>query len=432
MEGTIMGNETLRKARGISVIPRESGIMVVNGRLEPVVITPAELEIFNLLDGKKDIKTICDTAQKKGITQEKTRHILELFCEKGIAVPKKDEFYPEDEQLFTQTWKGINMDYMSVDILPRIHVIQEDPYLGRITFVPSKKKGDIIPVLKEVLKRASRTPIIEFMEADTYLDGDNLLELVRTTVDELEHDMPYFFFEFKKNILSENDIENLLDMVKAPQTQILGPWTRIARVFGEEALYLTENAKIDSYDDNICIALDVEGITEDVEMFRKFPGIYLGFVADSTDITRLSEGPFPLFLKHSKGDKKFLDTVLKSEAIFFMEDDVYRVQRAIQKYYLLFTDCGAGKRKVAVTLDGDVYPCADAAYKDMFRLGNVKEESINNILGGEAAQKVREKIKKNFEHCAETCCLAFFCGGCLISERCSIKKEMVSSYLEGM
>jgi radical SAM protein with 4Fe4S-binding SPASM domain len=422
----------LRKVRGISVIPRESGAVVVTGRLEPVLVTPAELTVFSLLDGKRDSKTICDRAQEKGITQEETRHMLKLFREKGIAVAEKDGFYPEDEQLFTQSWKGINMDYMSVDILPRIHVIQEDPYLGRITIVPSIKSGDIKSILKEVLNYASRTPIIEFMEADIYLDSSTLLELVKTTVDELEHDMPYFFFEFKKNILTEKDIENLLDVVKAPQTQILGPWTRIARVFGEDALYLSENAKIDSYDDNICIALNVEEITEDVEIFSTFPGVYLGFVADGADVTRLSTGPFPLFLKHSRGHRDFLDTVLKSEAIFFMEDDVYRVQRAIQKYYLLFTDCGAGKRKIAVTLDGDVYPCTDAAYKKIYRLGNVEEESVDDIIRGEAAQRVREKIKKTFEDCAEKCCLAFFCGGCLISERCNMKKEMVSLYLERM
>lgn len=427
-------DDTVRKARGISVVRDGTGTVVVNGRLEPVVVTSTAVEVLSLLDGKRNIKTICNMAEKKGITKEETQKILTLFLEKGIAVTKKgDDFYPEDEQVFTQTWKGINMDYMSVDILPRIHIIQEDPFLWRISFVPSHKRGDLTFILKRVLNYASRTPVIEFLEADTYLDRFSLLKLVKTVVDEMEHDMPYFFFEFTKNILIEEDIEQLLALVKAPHTQILGPWTRIARVFGEDALYLSESAKIDSYDDNICIGINTKGLTNEVDVFSKFPGIPLVFIAESDiDSKELSLGPFPLFLKHSKGEKDVLETVLRSEAIYFMEDDLYKVQRATQKYYIPSTDCGAGKRKIAVTLDGNVYPCVDTAQKTAFCLGNVEEASIEDILEGEKAQRVREKIKKNFEKCADTCCFAFFCGGCLISERCNMKKELLLLYLKGM
>lgn len=108
---------------------------------------------------------------------------------------------------------------------------------------------------------------------------------------------------------------------------------------------------------------------------------------------------------------------------------MYRIQRAMHKSYLPLRDCGAGKRKIAVTLDGNVYPCVDAV-QNTFLLGNITKESLGTILNGEKALKIRESIQKTFKTCAKECCLAYFCSGCIIKEKCDKKKEMLSLFLE--
>lgn len=427
-----MENEIFRRARGISIVESGDHTVAVNGRLEPYIVDATAVEILHLIDGTRTVRTIIDLAEKSGIQREKTREVLKTFSRSGIIVrTKEDTFYPEDERIFTQMWKGFSIDPLSVDVLLRIHAMQDDPYLRRIIFLPSEKKENISFLLKKILKYACRTPIINFLEADKYLDSFEVLELIKTARNELEYDMPYFFFEFSKNIFHEKDIEQIVELVKIPPTQILGTWTKVARVFGEDTLHLGTGIKLDSYDDNVCIGFDIDVMTsEELDVFWEFPGISLIFIAkDVNRIEELSGIPYTVLLDHSELEETALHTVLQSSNVFFMEDDVYRVQQAMQNHYIPSTDCGAGKRKIAVTLEGEVYPC-DVAYDKEYCMGSLREESMEKILKGEKAQKIRDKIQENFKKCADECCLAFFCAGCLISERCNRKKEMLSFHLE--
>lgn len=148
-------------------------------------------------------------------------------------------------------------------------------------------------------------------------------------------------------------------------------------------------------------------------------------------IERLSRGSYYILLKNSekiKGNE--INTVLHSNRMFFLEDDMYRVQKAMERSYLPLTDCGAGKRKIAVTVDGTVYPCADAAAHRMYCLGNMRDQPLDTILKGEHLQNVRGKIRARFEKCAKECCLAYYCSGCLMEKRCGKKKEILSFFLQ--
>ncbi|MBU7027326.1 MAG: SPASM domain-containing protein [Theionarchaea archaeon] len=424
---------TLRKARGIM----RMNTRIVNGLLEQVELSPAAFSIFDVVDGVRNVETICDLAENAGIPRVETKKILEMLHSKGILV-EKEGVYPEDEQIFSLYRRGGSRDFLRMDISPRIHLVQEDLCVQRITFLPSDKKGDIGDIgeithlLQKILEHASKTPVIEFVEADTYLDSSQMVELVKTAVKELEHDMPYFIFELTQPTFNAEEMNQLTEL-RAPHTQCLTSMTVIGRVFGESALTVKGGYKLASEDEYISVALRADKATlEDVNFFRKFPQITLFFVADIDDITTetLPRFVYPILLKNARAlNREGLRTVLQSNYLFFWEDDMYRVQRAMQKSYLPLTDCGAGKRKIAVTLDGNVYPCADAARKGVL-LGNLTREPLDAILNGEKALTLRENIKNTFEKCGKECCLAYFCSGCIIEEKCNKKKEMLSLFLE--
>ena len=419
----------LRKARGVSTFRTENGVTLVNGRLEPLKLDFKSYYIYNLVDGIRNTEEICEIAKNKEIQEKMTMDILQMLWKAGMFLKKGES----DEMIFSDTWRTHSRDYMKLDVLPRIHVVQEDSTFQQITLLPSEKKGDITSLLKKLLKYASRTPLIEFLGADTYLDSSTAVELVKTVVDELEHDMPYFFFELSKNIFSKKDIQTLKTLTKARITQGLSSRTLVSHVFGENALHVSRGFTLHCQDDNISIALRAGDTTEELDQLRSIQGIHLFLVTgpDTEDTPELrSHAPYYTLVGHSETIRHRFDTILQSSHLFFLEDDMYRVQRAMQKSYLPLTDCGAGKRKIAVTVDGSVYPCADAAKHTQYCIGNLRDDSVSTILKSDNLQKIREAVVENFEKCAKECCLAYFCSGCIMGERCSTKKAMVDFFLQ--
>ena len=417
-----------RKARSISTYRTDTGVSLVNGRLEPVKLDFKSYYIFELVDGIRNTEKICELAKKEKILQEKTMNTLQVLWKAGMILKKGES----DEMIFSDTWGTYVRDYMKMDVLPRIHVIQKDATFQRITFLPSDKKGDITLFLKKLVEYASRTPLIEFFGSDTYLNGLKAVELVKTVTDELEYDMPHFFFEFSKNIFSKEDIQTLKDLTKARVTQGLSSRTLVSHVFGETALHVSRGFTLHCQDNNISLAVRA-GDTKELTKLRKLQGInlFLVLTPGTGTLKKLSNTPYYTLVEQSTPvEKDEYNTIVQSNRLFFLEDDMYRVQRAMQKSYLPFTDCGAGKRKIAVTVDGEVYPCADAARNGLYCMGNLTDDSVSTVLNSDNLQKVRETIVENFEKCAEKCCLAYFCSGCIMENRCSTKKEMLHFFLQ--
>jgi MoaA/NifB/PqqE/SkfB family radical SAM enzyme len=140
----------------------------------------------------------------------------------------------------------------------------------------------------------------------------------------------------------------------------------------------------------------------DLTFFRKFPWVTVMLAPEKKFLKNFPRFPPYICLKNSYNlNLQEIDTVLQSNHIVFWEDDMYRIQRAIQKCYLPLTDCGAGKRKIAITLDGNVYPCADAAYHQMHCLGNIQKEPLDTILKKpRRSEKLSKKILKNVQKSA--------------------------------
>jgi uncharacterized protein len=76
--------------------------------------------------------------------------------------------------------------------------------------------------------------------------------------------------------------------------------------------------------------------------------------------------------------------------------------------YKRASGCGAGTAYVAVTPEGDIYPCHQFAGEEEFKLGNVLSEDFENKLA-ETFEKAHIFNKKA---CAE-CWARYYCsGGC--------------------
>ena len=336
----------MRRAHSITVYKTDAGATVINGRLEPVNLDAETFFVFSLVENGRDTKTICDLA--KTIPEKRTRKILESLLKEGIIVPETD-FYPLDERIFSNTWKAYTPDYMMMDILPRIHVVQNDLYFQKISLLPAENGDVCMDWFKDVVTYASRTPVIQVC-AD--LDSSHLLDIVKTAVKILEPDKPHFLFWMDKNVFSEKDMETLRKLTKTRITQCLSAKTLVSHVFGESTLRVGRTFVLGSQDNNVTIVFKGHE-NVDLTFFRKFLWVTVMVAPDKELLKNFPRFPPYVCLKNSYTlTLKEIDTALQSNNIFFWEDDMYRIQRAIQKCYLPLTDCGAGKRKIAITLDG--------------------------------------------------------------------------------
>jgi six-Cys-in-45 modification radical SAM protein len=76
--------------------------------------------------------------------------------------------------------------------------------------------------------------------------------------------------------------------------------------------------------------------------------------------------------------------------------------------YKRISGCGAGFEYVAITPQGDVYPCHQFVGKEEFRLGNIYEDTFD----GELSKKFKKAHIYNKPKCRE-CWAKFYCsGGC--------------------
>ncbi len=91
--------------------------------------------------------------------------------------------------------------------------------------------------------------------------------------------------------------------------------------------------------------------------------------------------------------------------------------------YKKISGCGAGCDYIAVTPQGEIYPCHQFVGKEEFRLGSVFDGIENEII----TNKFREANIFNKENCRK-CWAKYFCGGGCHANAYNANKDLMSTY----
>jgi len=94
---------------------------------------------------------------------------------------------------------------------------------------------------------------------------------------------------------------------------------------------------------------------------------------------------------------------------------IFNILRQLMTRTRAINNCSAGREYIAVTADGDVYPCHGFVGMEEFKMGNVHDEDFP----GEAYNKIKKIFDTHSVHTSEECssCWArFLCGGdCVVN-----------------
>ncbi len=93
------------------------------------------------------------------------------------------------------------------------------------------------------------------------------------------------------------------------------------------------------------------------------------------------------------------------------EENVYTPFR---DYICLRSPCGAAREVVSINPNGDVYPCDGFKGVEEFKMGNILEEQIVDMLKKPFIQKLRNRTWKEIPKC-NNCVFHAMCGSCAYS-----------------
>lgn len=188
--------------------------------------------------------------------------------------------------------------------------------------------------------------------------------------------------------------------------------------------FLKENVdsfsiSIDGYDEESCKLIRGKGIFQKVIeriKFLKVNGITA--ISASMLITSYTEnnkekfatlclklGITPIYRRFSpsgRGKENFRNLIPQKSML--QDIDTHLLKCAL---------CKPGKRELNISYKGDVYPCAPLSSKEEFRMGNIFEVSLKDIVNNNSFEKKIEKYRPwNMEKCS-TCNVNLFCHTCM-------------------
>ncbi len=102
---------------------------------------------------------------------------------------------------------------------------------------------------------------------------------------------------------------------------------------------------------------------------------------------------------------------INNASIHIYEENTYG---PIRDYVCLRYPCGAAREIISVNPNGDVYPCDGFKGEEQFKIGNVLEESIADIMKKEPVRKLQSRTAKDIEKC-RSCTFRAMCCSCCYS-----------------
>ncbi len=83
-------------------------------------------------------------------------------------------------------------------------------------------------------------------------------------------------------------------------------------------------------------------------------------------------------------------------------------------YTCFSSPCGAGLEQASYNFNGDIYACDEARSYDVFRLGNVKDNTFKEVYTGQQALTLVDLSSSLSSHC-DFCVWHAYCGNCLVT-----------------
>ena len=105
------------------------------------------------------------------------------------------------------------------------------------------------------------------------------------------------------------------------------------------------------------------------------------------------------------------DVDVENYSVHIFEENVYT---PIRDYICLRYPCGAARELVSVNPNGDVFPCDGFKGEKKFVMGNVLNETIENMLKKPEIVKLRNRTAKTIKKCS-TCMFRGMCCSCCYS-----------------
>ena len=100
---------------------------------------------------------------------------------------------------------------------------------------------------------------------------------------------------------------------------------------------------------------------------------------------------------------------INNASIHIYEENTYG---PIRDYVCLRYPCGAAREIISVNPNGDVFPCDGFKGEETFKMGNLLEESIFDIMKKESVCKLKNRTAKDIEKCSSCIFRAMCCSCC--------------------
>ena len=103
------------------------------------------------------------------------------------------------------------------------------------------------------------------------------------------------------------------------------------------------------------------------------------------------------------------DAPIENYSVHIHEENVFG---PVRDYICLRYPCGAAREVISVNPDGTVYPCDGFKNEQEFNMGNIIEESLEDILSKDWVLKLRDRTHKDIEKCSKCTFRAMCCSCC--------------------
>lgn len=141
--------------------------------------------------------------------------------------------------------------------------------------------------------------------------------------------------------------------------------------------------------------------------FKPRPANLLGRELENHTTTNSGEWAEAFIKMHQMSD----DAEVENYSVHIHEENVYG---PVRDYICLRYPCGAAREVISVNPDGTVYPCDGFKNEEDFNMGNILEESLDEILSKDWVETLRNRTHKDIEKCS-TCMFRAMCCSCCYS-----------------